>query len=154
MQSARNVFGAKKKPAVKADSRTAFYAIIGVCLLAGGGYAFYIWQQMQPPSPAALAARNAVAPPLPGLPRRQRLPAGHLGLPCQRKIFPPVKSCPQGRQKLACQQRCRRGATPAQTGSTRNLRNHPGVTMRGRKIPCVRPLHPGGTARVLKAVPR
>ena len=65
MQSARNVFGAKKKPAVKADSRTAFYAIIGVCLLAGGGYAFYIWQQMQPPSPAALAARNAVAPPPP-----------------------------------------------------------------------------------------
>ena len=65
MQSAKNVFGAKKKPAVKADSRTAFYAIIGVCLLAGGGYAFYIWQQMQPPSPAALAARNAVAPPPP-----------------------------------------------------------------------------------------
>ena len=75
MQSAKNVFGAKKKPAVKADSRTAFYAIIGVCLLAGGGYAFYIWQQMQPPSPAALAARNAVALPPPPRPAAPPAPA-------------------------------------------------------------------------------
>ena len=61
-QAVRNVFGAKK-PA-KGNSRTPFYALVGLCLLAGGGYAAYIWQQMQPPSQASLAARN-IAPPAP-----------------------------------------------------------------------------------------
>ena len=59
-QAVRNVFDAKKPPA--SNSRTPFYVLVGLCVLAGGGYAAYIWQQMQPPSQASLAARN-VAPP-------------------------------------------------------------------------------------------
>ena len=61
-QAVRNVFGTKKPPA--SNSRTPFYVLVGLCVLAGGGYAAYIWQQMQPPSQASLAARN-VAPPAP-----------------------------------------------------------------------------------------
>ena len=64
-RSVRNVFNAKKSIPAKTNSRTPFYVLIGLCLLAGGGYAAYIWQQMQPPSPASLAARNITPSPVP-----------------------------------------------------------------------------------------
>lgn len=85
VQAARNVFGAKQKSpkiaAVKIGSRTAFYAIVGLCLIGGGGYAFYIWQQMQPPSPAALAARSTV-------------PAAALATPVQAPVSAVPPSAP------------------------------------------------------------
>lgn len=67
-QAVRSVFSAKKPPA--GNSRTPFFVLVGLCVLAGGGYAAYIWQQMQPPSQASLAARN-VAPPAPVAPPPQ-----------------------------------------------------------------------------------
>ncbi len=75
-QSVRNVFNAKKTPSVgkglsDGNSRKPFFVLVGSCLLAGAGYAVYIWQQMQPPSRAALAVRN--------LPPAVQAPAQHTG---------------------------------------------------------------------------
>ena len=45
---ARAVFSAKQSPAV--SSKAPFYGLIGLCLVAGAGYGFYLWMQMQPPA--------------------------------------------------------------------------------------------------------
>lgn len=71
-QAVRNVFGAKRPP--PSNSRTPFYALVVLCVLAGGGYAGYVWQQMQPPSQVSLAAKS-VAPPAPTPPQLAAPPA-------------------------------------------------------------------------------
>lgn len=55
--TAKTVFTAKQ-PA-KSNSRLPFYIVVGVCLLGGAGYGYYLWLQMQPPAlrPPVMAAQ-------------------------------------------------------------------------------------------------
>ena len=55
---ARAVFSAKQSPA--AGSKAPFYGLIGLCLMAGAAYGFYLWMQMQPPARPPVAAVSAL----------------------------------------------------------------------------------------------
>ena len=73
--AAKRVFSAKQ-PGIAANTRTPFYVILGVLLLAGAGGAYYVWTETQvPPSLAtkgpttsAAGTINNASPPTPVAP--------------------------------------------------------------------------------------
>lgn len=59
---ARAVFSAKRP--VRENSRLPFYSVVGLCLLGGAGYGYYLWAQMQPPTRPPTMAISAAPTPL------------------------------------------------------------------------------------------